>query len=123
MDSASFEFPAFGNGFAGVMLSARDGKQIEASGRLLLVLAGRVENQDMVWNAARTSVGEHWGHGPTVAEGIPCSIELNVDGPRKVWALDGTGKRDHEVASRFADGVLRFSVSEKERTLWYEVAK
>ncbi len=116
-------FPAFGNNFAAVTLTAMDQKPLPQSGKLLLTLVGKVENQDMVWNADRTSVGSHWGHGPTVAEGIPAMVTLKTDAARHVWALDGTGKRVKEVPATFADGALTFTVGPQFQTLWYEIGE
>ena len=88
----------------------------------LITIAGRIENQGMVWNEARTSVGNNWGHGPPIAEAIPCSIEMEVSGARKVYALDGTGKRAAAVDARLENGTLRFSTAPSHQTLWYEIA-
>ena len=116
-------FPAFGNNFASITLTAMDQKPTLQSERLLLTLAGKVENQDMKWNADRTSVGDQWGHGPTVAEGIPATVTLRTDGPRSVWALDGTGRHTQKVPATYASGVLTFTVGPQYRTLWYGVEK
>ncbi len=116
-------FPKFGNNFAAVTLTPTDGKPLTQSRRLLLTLAGRVENQGMVWNADRTSVGDQWGHGPTVAEGIPATVMLKTSAARRVWALDGTGKRVQSVPAAFADGALTFTVGPQYKTLWYEVGE
>ncbi len=114
-------FPKFGNNFAAATLTATDGKPLAESRRLLLTLAGKVENQDMGWNATRTSVGDQWGHGPTVAEGIPAAVTLKTSAARHVWALDGTGKRVQQVPATYANGALMFTVGPQFRTLWYEV--
>ena len=114
-------FPAFGNGFAAMTLTAMDQRPLAQSGRVLLTLAGKVENQGMVWNADRTSVGDQWGHGPTVAEGIPATVALKTNAARHVWALDGAGKRAGEVPITFANGTLTFTVGPQFQTLWYEV--
>ncbi len=119
-----FTFPAFGNNFAAGTLTAMDQKPVPQSRRLLLTLVGKVENQGMVWNAARTSVGDQWGHGPTLAEGIPATVTLRTDGgARHVWALDGTGKRVGEVPAAYANGRLTFTVGPQFKTLWYEIGE
>ena len=114
-------FPAFGNNFAAMTLTAMDQKPLAQSRRMLLTLVGKVENQGMGWNADRTSVGDQWGHGPTVAEGIPATVTLKTDAARHVWALDGTGKRVGDVPATFANGTLTFTVGPQFKTLWYEV--
>ncbi len=110
-------FPAFGNNFAAVTLTQMP------NGSQLLTLVGKVENQGMVWNAAHNSVSNQWGHGPTMAEGIPATVTLRTDGTRHVFALDGTGKRTQEVPATFADGTLTFTVGPQYQTLWYEIAQ
>jgi len=115
-------FPAFGNNFAAMTLTAMDQDIIFQSRKLLLTLAGKVENQNMGWNADRTSVGSQWGHGPTVAEGIPATVTLKMNGPRHVWALDGTGKRVGDVPATYANGSLTFTVGPQFKTLWYEIS-
>ena len=119
----SLTFPSFGNNFAAVTLTAMDQKPLAASQKLLLTMVGKVENQEMGWNAGRTSVGNQWGHGPTVAEGIPATVMLKADGPRAVWALDGTGKPIQKVPAAYAHGMLTFTVGPQYQTLWYAVEK
>ena len=116
-------FPAFGNDFAAATLTAMDQQPLAQSHRMLLTLVGKVENQDMGWNADRTSVGDKWGHGPTVAEGIPATMTLKTSAARHVWVLDGTGKRVGDVPAIFANGTLTFTVGPQFKTLWYEVGE
>jgi hypothetical protein len=69
---------------------ALDEKPIKDSQRVLIAVAARVENQNMGWNADRTSVGNAWGTGPTLAEVVPLTVTL----PGSDWtlrALDGKG--------------------------------
>ncbi|HEY0866722.1 MAG TPA: hypothetical protein VGE01_05070 [Fimbriimonas sp.] len=122
MQGLDLRFPAFGNNFATVTLAAHDRRRLDQSSRILLTLVGKVENQDMVWkDEKRTSVGDKWGNGPTVAEGIPCQVRLMASGPRSVYALDGSGKRRRAVPSRFVNGHVAFETDAKYGTLWYEV--
>ena len=122
MQYGALTFPTFGNNFAAVTLTPRDSSSIGSSHQLLLTLVGKVENQGMGWNANRTSVGDQWGHGPVMAEGIPATMTLKMDTARRVWALDVTGKRSVEVPATFAGGVLTFGVGPQYKTLWYEIA-
>ena len=122
--AATFTFPRFGNNFAAVTLTAMDQKTIASSRHILLTFVGKVENQGMGWNAVRTSVGDQWGQGPTLAEGIPATVTLQTDGgARHVWALDGTGKRVEEVPATYANGRLTFTVGPQFKTLWYEIGE
>ncbi len=120
-------FPEFGNNFAAMTLTymavSTPHERIAGLQNLLLTLAGKVENQGMGWNADRTSVGDQWGQGPTVAEGIPATVTLKTDGPRTVWALDGTGAHKQSVPSVYARGTLTFTVGPQFKTLWYGVER
>jgi len=113
--------PRFGRDFATVAAVSLDGKALDQSGRILMTIVSRAENQGMVWNAARNSVGNSWGHGPTIAEHVPATIHfLNASGLH-VFALRPDGSRDHEVAvSRDAAG-LAFTLSGKDQSLQFEL--
>ena len=113
--------PRFGRDFATVAAVALDGQPLAASARVLVTIVARAENQGMKWNAARTSVGTGWGHGPTIAERVPATITLAVAGPRKVYALAPDGTRVREVKTTATASALTFTVSPKDQTLHYEL--
>ncbi len=123
LGTTTLTFPSFGSNFAAVTLTAMDQKPLVQSHRILLTLVGKVENQGMVWNADRTSVGDQWGQGPTLAEGIPATITLKTEDLHQVWALDGTGKRVGTVPTVYAVGNLTFTVGPQFKTLWYEIGE
>jgi hypothetical protein len=85
---ATFTFPDFTGNFAAMTLTAMDNQPIVQSRRILLTLVNRAENQGMGWNAARTSVSNQWGRGPTLVTAPPATVTLKTDGPRQVFALD-----------------------------------
>lgn len=115
-------FPDFGNRFAAMTLTALDGRPVGESSRLLLTVAGRAQNTDMVWNQSRTSVGRNWGHAPVLAEGIPAAITVQNDKIRQVWALDPTGRRVQRAPATSANGKVSFQIGPQFRTIWYELA-
>ena len=128
--AATFTFPAFGNNFAAVTLTPLDRKPLAQSHHLLLTLVGKVENQDMHWNAAHTSVGNQWGHAPTMAEGIPAHVHVSGQVGLRMYALDANGRRAKEVpnaSSIVINGgtVLGspsdFNVGPQYQTVWYEI--
>lgn len=121
LEGCSLTFPEFGNDFAAATLTPLDSKPLQSSRRMLLTLVGKIENQGMVWNAQRTSVGSRWGHGPTLAEGIAAEVVLPGVGARHVWALDGTGKRTTAVATRTSNQHITFTTGPQYKTLWYEI--
>jgi hypothetical protein len=116
-------FERFGHDFAALMAAAKDGKPIASSGRVLIALGARFENQGMGWNAERTSVSDNWGKGPVMAEFVPARIVLKMDGPRRVYALDPIGARKTRVPAAYQHGRLSFRTQRAYETVWYEVVK
>ena len=113
--------PRFGRDFATVAAVALDSRSLATSKRVLVTIVARAENQEMKWNAARTSVGTDWGHGPTIAERVPATIELAASGPRTVYALKPDGTRARKVKTSYSNAILSFAVSPKDNTLHYEI--
>lgn len=113
----------FGNRFATLSLSSLDGAPIAESKKILLTAVGKAENIRMGWNSARNSVGTNWGIGPTQVEGIYAEIQVLTDSPQVgVYALGPTGARISPVPSTLRGGLLRFSISPRYRTTWYEIS-
>ncbi|MDQ3813512.1 MAG: carbohydrate binding domain-containing protein, partial [Armatimonadota bacterium] len=109
--------------FFTMTLTAMDGKPTTDSASLLLTAAGNIENTGMGWNEKRNSVGNQWGTGPTIAEGIIANITLQTKAAQAtVYALDGTGARVKTVPSQLANGRLTFQIGPEHSTLWYEIA-
>lgn len=121
--AGNFTFGSFGNGFATMTLTPCDNRPIKSSDRLLLTLAGRIENRNMGWNADRTSVSNKWGNGPTQAEFVPLKVALKIDSPKTVWILDGNGRRKAKLPSSFVDGHLAFETNVDRPSVWIEIAK
>jgi hypothetical protein len=112
----------FGRDFASVTAVALDEKPLPESARVLVTIVGRAENQDMRWNADRTSVGGHWGHGPTIVERVPATIRLEGRAGATVYALAPDGSRATTVPATAGDGgALTFSVAPDATTIHYEV--
>ena len=106
------------NGWAAVGLTSMDGKPLAESGRMLLVLMNRVENQGMVWDEARRTVGRNWGKGPTVAEPVPATLRF-ADSGLVAYALDGSGTRGRRVEA--TNGALILGADCQ--TVWYELVR
>ena len=65
---------------------------IDTSDRLLVTAVARAQNTGQQWNAARTSVGTHWGHAPVQIEVV--HADVTVPGRwSHAWALDPAGRR------------------------------
>jgi len=108
--------------YAVVVLTSLDGKDLARSRRILLVATGRAENQGMGWNADRTSVGNRWGHGPTLVNGVPLTVRFPFL-VGSVAALDGRGKPIRKVPVEQEGKGVRIRVGPEFRTLWYEVRR
>ena len=122
LDGAAFDVKANPRNFAVLTLNAADGKPVARSARLLLTAVGNVENSAMGWNADQTSVGNKWGHAPTVCEGIAAKVTLTTAAKSaKVHVLDGAGARVAEVPSALQNGQLTFEIGPRFKTLWYEI--
>jgi hypothetical protein len=109
-------FPPFGNDFCGLTLVP-----IRPTGHYLLTLASRAENQGMLWNKDRTSVSDKWGHGPVMAEGVPCDLTIGSIAIGHAWALDPTGHRVRKVPVERSGGAASIHLGPEYRTLWYEL--
>lgn len=116
----------FPGNFGAAVLVARDGKALAESSELLLTIAGRFENSGVIWNDERSSTLNEtntWGRPPVLAAALNAAVELPADAPRKVYALDSTGRRTAELPAEFRDGKLRFRILPEHRAMHYEVKK
>ena len=111
----------FGRDFAAVTAVALDRRPLRESERVLVTIVGRAENQGMGWNAARTSVGDRWGHGPTIVERVPAEVSLALTSGHSVYSLAPDGTRVRKIAAAEKDGRLMFAVGEADRTVHYEI--
>ena len=108
--------------FAAITVISLDGDRLEDSQHLLITAVGKVENQGMVWNASRTSVGARWGKGPVMAEGIGARISLPASlMGGMMYALDGGGARTTLILSRQEGDKVVLDLGPQHKTLWYEV--
>ena len=125
LSGVTFAFPDFGRnaeGFGALTLVDLEGRDVTTTHRALLTLVGGAENTGMGWNDDRTSVGDQWGAGPVVAEGIPCVISLPTTRALRVFPLDASGKRGAPLAATRKEERLTFRVGPESKTLWYELA-
>jgi hypothetical protein len=106
--------------YAALIFTSLDGKPLETARRILLTAVGSAENQGMVWNDTRTSVGSKWGTGPTLVNGIPAEVTLPFR-VKSVHALDGRGQPQGAVTVRVEGDASHFTIGPEHRTLWYEI--
>jgi hypothetical protein len=122
LGDATVEFVKLEKDYACVSLVALDGKPLAESKKVLVSLAGRVENQGMGWNEKRTSVGREWGRGPTVAERI--GAKLTLQGKWKAERLDGKGKPAGKLYATTAKGKTTVKLGDGNKaSLWYLISR
>ena len=117
----SIRCESFGLNFASLTAVALDAKPLAESKRILVSLVARAANQGAQWNPQRTSLGEQWGHGPTVVEPVSATISLHHTRQARVFPLAPDGSRYDAVPASFAKDQLSFSTKEGHRTLHYEI--
>jgi hypothetical protein len=101
-----------------VTLVSLDNKPLAQSARMLLTAIGRAENQNMRWNANRTSVGANWGSGPVVVQAVPATVTL-PGGPWKVQALNASGNPQSQIAA----ATNSITLGAIHRSPWYLITK
>lgn len=115
-----FKVGAVERNYAVLTLTSLDGLPLEQSGGMLLVAVGSAENQNMIWNEERTSIGDRWGDGPAMVNGISAEMTLPFR-VSNVYALDGKGRRQSNVPASYMGGKTHFTIGPDHRTLWYEI--
>jgi hypothetical protein len=112
------EFGKMAFNYACLAVAALDEKPIAESRKVLITVASRVENQGMTWNADRSSVGRGWGHGPTIAEFVPVTMNLPGSG-WKVSVLDGAGAPKTDLKCAPDGSRTRFATDPATPSLWF----
>ncbi|HFA50475.1 MAG TPA: T9SS type A sorting domain-containing protein [Bacteroidetes bacterium] len=65
---------------------------LATSGRSLLALASRVQNQNMVWDGT-TTVHDDWGSSPTEVQALDVELLLNIEADSiRIYPLDPVGQ-------------------------------
>jgi hypothetical protein len=107
------------NNWGTVTLTAVDGKSMNESSNVLLVVAGRAENTGMGWNDEMNSIGSEWGTAPTIAEGLPVKITLNETDKFKLYTLDPAGNKGSEIKVLKKRGTQVLNLGAQHKTIWY----
>lgn len=104
-----------GNGHGCIAIVAMDGQSLRESKKILITALRRSENQGMGWDANRKSVGERWGSGPAVVQGLKAKITLPSGSAWKVQALGADGNAKAVIES----SATGFNLSPDQQTVWY----
>ncbi|QDV62078.1 carbohydrate binding domain-containing protein [Crateriforma conspicua] len=110
--------------YAVLVATSRDDRPLESSSSILLTVVANGENQNMGWNDDRTTVGQDWGHGPTVVNGVPAVLSIPADQTaRRLYALDAKGRRVRTISGKSSGTMLRFEIGPQYKTLFYELSE
>ena len=111
--------------WATISMTAIDGTDLDAPGRILLAATGDIQNtgaelQDLGGN--RVTLSNKWGEAPILCEGIDAALALPVDAKKvKIFALDESGSRKAPVPVRNRSGRTIVQIGPEYKTLWYEI--
>ncbi len=119
LGSVSINMDTTAYNWAAITIAALDGKPVEESSKVLITVAGRVENTGWKWDENFTTLGGDWGKAPTMAEGIPVKLVFRNMDKFSVYALDPTGKETTEVSSYKKGGDKVVNIGAQYKTLWY----
>ena len=119
-----FAFGPLQRDYAVVVATSRDDNPLETSASILLSAVANAENQQMGWNADRTSVGTDWGHGPTLVHGVPFTLTIPAaQTATRLFALDSQGIRTaHIPPTATDDDTIVYQLGPNWKTLFYELA-
>jgi hypothetical protein len=104
--------------------TSRDDTPLETAPSILLTAVANAENQQMKWNADRTSVGAAWGHGPTLVHGVPFTLTIPAaQTATRLFALDSQGIRTAPIPPTATDDTtIVYQLGPDWNTLFYELA-
>ncbi len=109
--------------FGAVTLVAMDDRPVSESSRMLLTIGSHFVNNQMKWNADRTSIGSQWGVGPVMAAALRGHVTCQIVGTRNVYRLDATGKRQSQLSATSDGGRLSFDIHPDDKTMYYEIVR
>lgn len=111
--------------WATISLVAVDGAGFDKPGRILIAATGWVQNTGATLeplSGDRVTLGDRWGTGPVLCEGVPAEITLPAAADRvRFYPLDASGNRRAAVACKPQDGKAVVTLGPQHKTLWYEV--
>jgi len=112
--------------YANVLVTSADGQPLGASGRMLLVAAGRMQNTGEEIGKDKTGFQNvtQVGKAPSLIEALRGTVSLQSARAAElaVYALDSEGRRLGQVESSVKQGALTFALAPRWGTLWFEIA-
>jgi len=99
---------------------------MEEQKRFLIVATGEMRNTDMKLESLgddRVTVGNRWGKGPVLCEGIPVTIIVGIGEIENIryWPLDESGNRREELKPIKIGDYLAIELKPEYKTIWYEI--
>lgn len=103
--------------FAVIAMSSLGKEDLGHTNNILLTTVGRAGNTGAEFEGEKML---RWGTAPIEIEVIRAEIQLRTDRPNmKVWSVSPEGFYHGMIASTWEDGVLRFTVGEHWRSMYY----
>ena len=104
--------------FLSLVVTALDGKKLQASERILVTACGRCENSGMVFSENRATVGRQWGRAPVRVQPVDATLAL-ADGAWQAWALTPDGRRKEAARVVTVAKGCNLVLSTAHGTMWY----
>jgi Carbohydrate binding domain len=107
-----------------ISMTVVEGTDFKSKGRILLAATGVMQNRgaQLQYDNGRVTLGDQWGDGPVICEGIPAKIGLPVDAGRvRFYPLDEVGSRRLPAkVEKDERGQAVLQLAPEHKTLWYE---
>lgn len=104
---------------ATVVLVALDGKPVAESARLLVTALRRAENEGMVFDEKRKTVGRNWGHPPVRVLGLRATLRLPGGARWSAQPLDEAGQPRGPAGPPGRELIIR----PDEHTIWWVLTR
>jgi len=116
------------NDFGTITLVPIDKSYFESSQYFLLTIASKIQNLNMVWNSANTSINNNWGRNPTLVYPLKVRMDFNVNADSiRVFPLDNFGKENYSSSyfvKPYQPNHFIIDIDQNiTRTLWYGIEK
>ena len=108
---------------ASVIIESLDDLPINESGSIVVVVASTVKNDDVVWNADRTTTEANWGS--TCAMHLYVDFEITIPGNDNVtiYKLTPNSEINGTVESQSTGTSFKFSSSKETASMWYHITR
>ena len=107
------------NDFAVVIVTSRDNRPLQMSGRILMTAVARSWNRGMKYARLRNRIAKQ-GVAPQIFQPVKGTVKLRTDKKLDVYALDFSGRRTNRIVCEYSGGVLTVPIGS---SVHYELVK